>query len=89
MVMFNVFLVETSINGQKTGTSYQREGTNKLSNLDGNIASLVVKLITEDVKENYDDVPIDEVLGARIYENIYLHSWKFANTPIKISNFLA
>ncbi|XP_042495225.1 perakine reductase-like isoform X2 [Macadamia integrifolia] len=64
-------------------------GTTKLSNLDGNIGSLVVKLMAEDVKEISEAVPIDEVSGARIYEKIYLHSWKFANTPAKNSNLLA
>ncbi|KAJ4954830.1 hypothetical protein NE237_011613 [Protea cynaroides] len=58
-------------------------GTTKIKNLDENIGSLAVKLTGEDVKEISDAVPIDEVSGARIYEKIYLHSWKFANTPAK------
>ncbi|XP_043690648.1 perakine reductase-like isoform X2 [Telopea speciosissima] len=64
-------------------------GTTKLNNLDENIGSLAVKLKAEDVKEISDAVSIDEVSGARIFDKIYLHSWKFAITPAKNSNLLA
>ncbi|KAJ4956619.1 hypothetical protein NE237_013402 [Protea cynaroides] len=59
-------------------------GTTKLKNLDENIGSLAMKLTGEDIKEISDAVPIDEVLGCRIHESIYLdYSWEFANTTLK------
>ncbi|KAF8394364.1 hypothetical protein HHK36_020572 [Tetracentron sinense] len=61
-------------------------GTTKIKNLDNNIGSLKVKLTEEELKEVSDAVPVDEVAGARIYEKINLHSWKFANTPLKARN---
>lgn len=58
-------------------------GTTKTKNLDGNIASLKVKLTVEDLKEISDAVGVDEVAGNKIHDDMYVHSWRFANTPPK------
>ncbi|KAL5702189.1 palmitoyltransferase akr1 [Ranunculus cassubicifolius] len=56
-------------------------GTTKIKNLDDNIGSVGVKLSEADLKEISEAVPIDEVAGTRIYDNMYSCTWKFANTP--------
>lgn len=43
----------------------------------------MVKLTGEDLKSISDAIPMDEVAGARIFEKLSLHTWKFANTPVK------
>ncbi|XP_010279258.1 PREDICTED: probable aldo-keto reductase 1 [Nelumbo nucifera] len=58
-------------------------GTTKIKNLDQNIGSVVVKLTEEDLREISDAIPINEVAGARTYENMLHWSWKFADTPAK------
>ncbi|PON73855.1 Aldo/keto reductase/potassium channel subunit beta [Parasponia andersonii] len=56
-------------------------GTTKIQNLDDNIGSVRVKLTEEALKEISDAVQIEEVAGARNYENFMNYSWNFANTP--------
>ncbi|KAF6173391.1 hypothetical protein GIB67_027086 [Kingdonia uniflora] len=58
-------------------------GTTKIENLDCNVGALDVKLTDEDLKEISNAVPVNEVAGARIYDTIHMHSWEYANTPIK------
>ncbi|XP_058084842.1 probable aldo-keto reductase 1 isoform X5 [Magnolia sinica] len=60
-------------------------GTTKVKNLDDNIGSLEVKLTEADLKEISDAVPVDEVAGLSIYEGFIKSSWKFVNTPAKVS----
>ncbi|XP_038716377.1 perakine reductase-like isoform X2 [Tripterygium wilfordii] len=58
-------------------------GTTKVKNFDHNIGSLNVRLTKEDLSEISDAIPIDEVAGLRQPEQLYRHSWKFADTPAK------
>jgi aryl-alcohol dehydrogenase-like predicted oxidoreductase len=58
-------------------------GTTKVKNLKDNIGSVRVKLTKEEVQEISDAVPINEIGGARIGENLLKVSWKYANTPQK------
>eukprot|EP00268_Persea_americana_P026899 TRINITY_DN2643_c0_g1_i2.p1 TRINITY_DN2643_c0_g1~~TRINITY_DN2643_c0_g1_i2.p1 ORF type:complete len:349 (+),score=56.20 TRINITY_DN2643_c0_g1_i2:157-1203(+) len=58
-------------------------GTTKIKNLDNNIGSLKVRLTQRDLNEISDAVPADEVAGLCSYENVILHSWKFADTPLR------
>ncbi|XP_059649351.1 perakine reductase-like [Cornus florida] len=57
-------------------------GTTKKKNLDDNVGSVRVKLTKEDIKEISDAVPVDEVAGASITENLMKVSWRFADTPL-------
>ncbi|KAK7277833.1 hypothetical protein RJT34_22851 [Clitoria ternatea] len=60
-------------------------GTTKGKNLDNNIGSLKVKLSKDDLREITEAIPISEVVGDRNVEPLMRCSWKFANTPAKLS----
>ncbi|KAF3454331.1 hypothetical protein FNV43_RR04778 [Rhamnella rubrinervis] len=64
-------------------------GPTEVEHIEDNIGSLRVKLSEEHLKEICDAVPIDEVAGSRISEDIMKASWKFANTPAKDSNSIS
>ncbi|TYJ24055.1 hypothetical protein E1A91_A08G234800v1 [Gossypium mustelinum] len=55
----------------------------KKKNLDSNIESLKVKLTEEDLKEISEIIPINEVAGATLPENLMQFTWKYINTPPK------
>ncbi|XP_071733305.1 perakine reductase-like [Rutidosis leptorrhynchoides] len=61
-------------------------GTTKIKNLDENVGAVKVKLTKEDVEEICKAVPIDEVAGCKASEALLRISWKFANSPPKISS---
>ncbi|KAG4189238.1 hypothetical protein ERO13_A08G214433v2 [Gossypium hirsutum] len=48
-----------------------------------NIESLKVKLTEEDLKEISEIIPINEVAGATLPENLMQFTWKYINTPPK------
>nr|KJB26530.1 hypothetical protein B456_004G245900 [Gossypium raimondii] len=52
-------------------------------NLDSNIESLKVELTEEDLKEISEIIPINEVAGATLPENLMQFTWKYTNTPPK------
>ncbi|KAA8550819.1 hypothetical protein F0562_002503 [Nyssa sinensis] len=58
-------------------------GTTKIKNLDDNVGCVKVKLNTDDLEEIEDAVNINEVAGSKIFEKMYIHSWEFADTPLK------
>ncbi|MFQ6653198.1 hypothetical protein Gotur_024722 [Gossypium turneri] len=58
-------------------------GTTKIKNLDSNSDSLKVKLTEEDLKEISNAVPINEVAGDFLPDNLSQFHWKFGNTPPK------
>lgn len=58
-------------------------GTTKIKNLANNIGSVKVTLTQGDLCEISDAVPADKVAGLRNHEELFLHSWKFANTPLR------
>lgn len=58
-------------------------GTTKIKNLDDNTGSVRVKLTKDDLKEISDAVPINEVAGSRITENLIKVSWRFTDTRPK------
>ncbi|XP_024627357.1 probable aldo-keto reductase 1 [Medicago truncatula] len=60
-------------------------GTTKIENLDQNLGALGVKLSEEDMREISDAVPEDDIAGSRYYNGMDSLSWKFANTPPKVS----
>ncbi|KAG9158552.1 hypothetical protein Leryth_021609 [Lithospermum erythrorhizon] len=57
-------------------------GTTKIRNLHDNIGSVKVKLGEDDLKELSDAVPIDEVAGPPISNNLYRTSFYFSDTPL-------
>jgi len=68
------------------GTSFF-SGTTKTKNLDQNLGALAVKLSEEDLREISAAVPVDDIAGSRYYNGLDHISWKFANTPPKVSRF--
>lgn len=60
-------------------------GTTKIENLDQNLGALAVKLSEEDMREISAAVPEDDIAGSRYYNGMDSLSWKFANTPPKVS----
>ncbi|KEH25850.1 aldo-keto reductase, putative [Medicago truncatula] len=61
------------------------EGTTKIENLDQNLGALGVKLSEEDMRKISDAVPEDDIASSRYYNGMDSLSWKFANTPPKVS----
>ncbi|KAJ7551027.1 hypothetical protein O6H91_07G130600 [Diphasiastrum complanatum] len=56
-------------------------GTTKIKNLDGNLASLNVKLSDKELEEVSRAVPSEEVAGNRVSEKYLKLTWMYAQTP--------